>query len=87
MPDLLQWCSALLALLGLFLWLWSAGMPKIATGAHPIARLKRQIRRVAICAALVSAVLQAAGTPTSTTERHDFELWALAAPAPILPVA
>jgi hypothetical protein len=89
MPDLLQWTSVLLALLGLFLWFWSGGLPvpQAAASGHPIARLKRQIRRVAIFAALVSAVLQAAGTPTSTTQRHDFELWALTAPAPVSPIA
>jgi drug/metabolite transporter (DMT)-like permease len=89
MPDLMQWSAALLALVGLILWFWSSGLqvPQSAASPHPVARLKRKIRRVAIFAALVSALLQAAGTPVSTTtQHHDFELWALAAPTHITPI-
>jgi hypothetical protein len=83
MPEMLQWSSALLALLGLILWFWSGGLyvPQTAGGPHPVARLKRQIRRAAIFAAIASALLQAAAAP-SLTERHEVELWASAAPAP-----
>ncbi len=88
MPDLVQWTSALLALIGFFLWFWSGGLtvPQAAAGVHPVARLKRQIRRVAIFAALISAVLQAAGAPGAATQRLDFELWASAAPAVVSPI-
>ena len=83
MLDVLQWSSVLLALLGLFLWLWSGGMrvPQAAAGAHQVVRLKRQIRRVAISAAIASALLQAAGASAST-ERLDVQLWASAVLAP-----
>ncbi len=84
MPDLLQWSSALLALLGLFLWIWSGGMqvPQTSAGPHPVTRLKRQIRRVAIFAAVASALLQA-GMPAPRTHLSNIELWAQAVPADV----
>ena len=83
MPDFLHLSSALLALLGLFLWLWSMGIPvpQAAASAQSLARRKRQLGRVAIFAAVVSALLQAAGGPTARTQLQDIELWASAAPA------
>jgi len=78
MPDLVQWSSALLALLGLVSWFWAAGMQ--------MPRLKRQLRRVALCAALASALLQAAEASASTAGSRDVELWASAAPMPSSPV-
>ncbi|HXP72879.1 MAG TPA: hypothetical protein VN823_01940 [Stellaceae bacterium] len=77
MPDFLHLSAALLALLGLFLWFWSGGIQA--------ARLKRQIRRVAIFAALASALLQAAGS-AQATENPDVELWASAAPVDAAPI-
>ncbi len=81
MPDVLPWSSARLALLGLFLWFWSGGIqvPETAAAPHPVARLKRQIRRAAIFAAVVSALLQAV-MPASHTQLSNIELWASAAP-------
>lgn len=77
MPDLLQWTSALLALVGLLLWFWSA---------HPVVPFKRQIRRVAIFAALVSALLQV-GIPASRTQLSHIVLWASAtSPASAAPI-
>jgi len=88
MLDFVHWSAALLALIGLGLWFWSGriGVPKTATGGHFEARRKRQIGRVAICAAVVSALLQAAGASAPATERQDVELWASAAPANVSPV-
>ncbi len=82
MPDLLHWSAALLALLGLVLWVGSGGMqvPQTTAGPHPLTQLKRQIRRVAIFAAVVSALLQA-GMPAPRTQLSDIELWASTAPA------
>lgn len=71
MLDFLHWSAALLALLALGLWFWSA---------HPIGRLKRPIRRIAICAAVISALIQA-GTPASPVSASDIVLWASAAPS------
>lgn len=77
MPDLLQWTSALLALVGLLLWFWSA---------HPVAPFKRQIRRAAIFAALVSALLQV-GIPASRTQLNHIVLWAsLTSPVAASPI-
>ena len=81
MPDLMHWSAALLAMLGLFLWLWSAiGVPHAPAHAHSRARRKRQLARLAIFAAVVSALLQAVGGPPMRTELQDIELWASAAP-------
>ena len=66
----LQWSAALFAMLGLALWFWSA---------HPFARFKRPVRRVAICAAVVSALIQA-GTPAAPAPSPDVVLWASIAP-------
>ncbi len=87
MPDLLHWSAALLALLGLLLWFWSGGLqvPQTTAGPHPVARLKRQIRRVAIFAAVISALLQA-GMPAPRTHLSNIELWASAAPADVSPI-
>ena len=74
MLDFVHWSAALLALIGLGLWFWSG---------HFVVRRQRQIRRVAICAAVVSALLQAAGASAPATERQDVELWASAAPADV----
>lgn len=79
MSDLLHWTSALLALLGLTFWFWSGGLR--------MPQLKRQIQRVAIVAALTSAVLQAVGPPDLTMGSSDAELWASAAPASLSPIA
>jgi hypothetical protein len=70
----LQWSAAFFALLGLALWFWSA---------HSIARFKRPIRRIAICAAVVSALIQAA-TPAAPAPLPDVVLWASV--APVLPI-
>jgi uncharacterized membrane protein len=79
MPDFLHWSAALLAVLGLFLWLWSGtGVPQPAAHAQSWARRKRQLARVAIFAAVVSALLQAVGGPVQRTELQDIELWASA---------
>jgi hypothetical protein len=65
----LQWSAALFALFGLALWFWSA---------HSIARFKRPMRRVAICAAVVSALIQA-GTPAAPAPLPNVVLFASAA--------
>jgi hypothetical protein len=88
MLDFVHWSAALLALIGLFLWFWSGRIGvshAAADGGNLIARRKRQIRRVAICAAVVSALLQAAGA-SPATERQGVDLWASAAPAAVTPV-
>ena len=72
MPDLMQWSSVVLALLGLFLWLWSA---------HPMVGPKRPVRRAAIIAAVVSALLQA-GLPAPRTHLSNIEHWAFLASSP-----
>jgi len=74
MLDFLQWSAALLALVALCLWFWS-GVPS----AEPTIRRKRRIGRIAIFAAVVSALLQAAGASASTTQLEEVELWASAA--------
>ncbi len=81
MLDFVHWSAALLAVTGLLLWFWSGriGLPKTADG-----RRKRQIQRVAICAAVISALLQATASAPAT-ERQDVELWASTAPADVLP--
>jgi len=78
MLDFLQWSAALLALAALSLWFWS-GVPS----AEPAIRRKRQIGRIAIFAAVVSALLQAAGGSTSTVQGPNVERWASSAPADI----
>ena len=84
MPDFLHWSSALLAVLGLFLWMWSGlRAAPAAAGAHHWARRKRQLARLAIFAAVVSALLQAVGGPVQRTELRDIELWASADLSPI----
>jgi hypothetical protein len=82
MPDVLHVSAALMAVLGLFLWLWSGGIrvPEAAANVSPAARRKRQIGRVAIFAAVISALLQAAGTQAPSTKLADVQLWASAAP-------
>lgn len=82
MLDFVPWSAAVLALLGFFLWILSGGMrvPQIAAGPHPLARLKRQIRRAAIFATVASALLQA-GLPTTSTQSSNIDLWASAAPS------
>jgi len=77
MPDFVHLSAALLALLGLFLWFWSGGIQ--------VAQLKRQIRRIAIFAALASALLQAVGS-AQATGNPDIELWASAAPLEAAPI-
>lgn len=77
MPDFLHLSAALLALLGLFLWFWSGGVQ--------VAPLKRQIRRVAIFAALASALLQAVGSAQATNNPY-IELWASATPVDAQPI-
>jgi hypothetical protein len=82
MLDFLHWSAALLAVLGFFLWLWSVGIrvPETAAGGQSVARRKRQIGRVAIFAAVVSALLQAASASASSTQLQEVELWASAGP-------
>ncbi len=82
MLDFVPWSAAVLALLGFSLWIWSGGMrvPQVAAGPHPLARLKRQVRRAAIFATVASALLQA-GLPASPIQSGNIELWASAAPA------
>ena len=81
MPDFLHFSAAILAVLGLFLWLWSGlGVPQSPARAHIWARRKRQLGRLAIFAAVVSALLQALGGPPTRTHLEDIELWASAAP-------
>jgi hypothetical protein len=75
MLDFLQWSAALLALVALCLWFWSG-----APSAEPAIRRKRQIGRVAIFAAVVAALLQAAGASASITQLEEVEVWASAAP-------
>jgi hypothetical protein len=70
MLDLLQLTSVLLASLGLILWLWSA---------HALVPLKRPLRRAAIFAAIVSALLQA-GLPAPRTQLRHIQLWASLVP-------
>ena len=83
MPDFLHWSSALLAMLGLFLWMWSGlRTAPAAAGAQSWARRKRQLARLAIFAAVVSALLQAVGGPVQRTELRDIELWASADVSP-----
>jgi hypothetical protein len=77
MPDFLHLSAAFLAVLGLFLWLWS-GVGSAPAAAR--ARRKRQLARLAIFAAAVSALLQAVGGPAARTQLEDIELWASAAP-------
>ena len=77
MPDFLHLSAAFLAVLGLFLWLWSG----IGSAPAAAARRKRQLARLAIFAAVASALLQAVGGPAQRTELQDIELWASAAPA------
>ncbi|MGH7124093.1 MAG: hypothetical protein ACREFI_06950 [Stellaceae bacterium] len=89
MLDIVHWSAALLALIGLFLWFWSAGIhvPQTAEGTHVADRRKRQIRRAAICAATVSALLQAAATSAAPAQLNaNVELWASTAPAHISPI-
>ena len=83
MLDFLHWSAALVALLGLFLWLWSVGIrvPETAVAAQSVARRKRQIGRVAICAAVISALLQAASSSASSTQLQGIELWASSGPS------
>lgn len=85
MLDFLHWSAALLALVGLSLWFWSGGirLPQAADGAHVVALRRRQIRRFAIGAAVVSALLQAASASAAppTELLQDIELWASAAPS------
>jgi hypothetical protein len=83
MPDFLQWSAVLLALLGLFLWCWSAGIPVPQTpdaSVQSVVRRKRQIGRVALFAAMISALLQAAGAAPSRTQLDGIELWASVMP-------
>src|SRR5256885_11618005 len=75
MLDFLQWSAALLALAALCLWFWSG-----APSAEPAIRRKRQIGRVAIFAAVVAALLQAAGASASMTQLKEVEVWASAGP-------
>ena len=83
MPDFLHWSSALLAMLGLFLWLWSGLRPAPDPAhAHIAARRKRQLARLAIFAAAVSALLQAVGGPPTRTQLQDIELYASAQVSP-----
>jgi hypothetical protein len=74
MPDFLHLSAAFLAVLGLFLWLWSG----IGSAPAAATRRKRQVARLAIFAAVVSALLQAVGGPAQRTELQDIELWASA---------
>ncbi len=81
MLDVVHVSAALLAVIGLLLWFWSGRIGVSPAGDGGImARRKRQIRRVAICAAVVSALLQAA-VSAPAKERPDVDLWASAAPA------
>ena len=83
MLDVVHVSSALLAVIGLLLWFWSGRIGVSAAGDDGVmARRKRQIRRVAICAAVVSALLQASVSGPAT-DFQDVELWASAAPAPL----
>jgi hypothetical protein len=79
MPDFLHLSAAFLAVLGLFLWLWSGvGVRQAEASTRSWARRKRQLARLAIFAAVVSALLQAVGGPAQRTELQDIELWASA---------
>jgi len=82
MLDFLHWSAAVLALAGLSLWFVSLGipLPQTAESVHSLARRKRRLGRVAIFAAVISALLQAAGASASTFQLPDIELWASAAP-------
>jgi uncharacterized membrane protein len=81
MPDFLHLSAAFLAVLGLFLWLWSGvGVRQVEASTRSWARRKRQLARLAIFAAVVSALLQAVGGPAARTQLEDIELWASAAP-------
>ena len=87
MPDFLHWSAALLAVLGLCLWLWSGRMPEAAPSARAIAHRKRQIGRVAIFVVVVSAVLQAVGGSPPPTRYADFYILVSASPPAGVPVA
>ena len=83
MPDFVHWSAALLALYGLLMWTCSVGirMPRTADSAPSRARLKRHTSRVALFAAVISALLQAAGGPVARTQIENVDIWASAAPA------
>jgi hypothetical protein len=90
MLDFVQLSAALLALIGLCLWFWSSrlGVSQGVEGGHQTMALhKRRIRQVAICAAVISALLQAAAAAAPAKELEDVELWASTAPAAVLPIA
>jgi hypothetical protein len=81
MPDFLHWSAALLAVLGLGLWLWSGiRVPKRAASVLSQAHLKQHIGRVAIFAAVVSALLQAVGGSPPPTQYADY--WLLVSVTP-----
>ncbi len=80
MPDFVHWSAALLALYGLLMWTCSVGIrvPQTADSAPSRARLKRHTGRVALFAAVISALLQAAGGPAARTQVENVDIWASA---------
>lgn len=86
MSDILQWSSALLAMVGFALWCWSVHISVLRSDAViSVQQRKRQLGRYAALAAGLSVLLLAVGLATSSTPRaqeiSDVELIALAAPS------
>jgi len=84
MPDFLHWSAALLAMVGLFLWLWSGIRVPEPTERAPFLARRKQLGRIAIFAAVISALLQAVGGTSVRTQLRDIELWASAAPPVVI---
>ncbi|HTZ80574.1 MAG TPA: hypothetical protein VMC10_21875 [Stellaceae bacterium] len=75
--DMLQWSASLAAVLGALLWYLSAAVRPQSDPAAVAAALRRQ-RRIAICAALVTAVsallqVEVLFTPSAQAARVEYD--------------
>jgi hypothetical protein len=75
--DLLQWCASLAAVLGALLWYLSATIRQPADPQAVATALRRQ-RRIAICAAMVTAVsallqVEVLFTPSAQAARMQYD--------------
>jgi hypothetical protein len=85
--DLLQWSASLAAVLGAVLWYLSAAVRPLADPDAVAAALRRQ-RRIAICAAMVTAVsamlqVEVLFTPSAQAARIQYDDSQLVASAEI----